>query len=71
MATHYFSRSRGEADIGGSEPMLDSDANDDALARRPQLAAALHEAKRRKCSIVVAKLDRLSRDVHFISGLMT
>jgi DNA invertase Pin-like site-specific DNA recombinase len=25
----------------------------DALARRPQLAAALHEAKRRKCSIVM------------------
>src|SRR5215831_17799128 len=43
----------------------------DALDRRPQLAAALAEAKRRKCSIVVAKLDRLSRDVHFISGLMT
>jgi DNA invertase Pin-like site-specific DNA recombinase len=43
----------------------------DALERRPQLAAALTEAKRRKCSIVVAKLDRLSRDVHFISGLMT
>jgi DNA invertase Pin-like site-specific DNA recombinase len=43
----------------------------DALARRPQLAAALHEAKRRKCSIVIAKLDRLSRDVHFIRGLMT
>ena len=35
------------------------------------LAAALHEAKRRKCSIVIAKLDRLSRDVHFIRGLMT
>jgi DNA invertase Pin-like site-specific DNA recombinase len=43
----------------------------DALERRPQLAAAPAEAKRRKCSIVVAKLDRLSRDVHFISGLMT
>jgi DNA invertase Pin-like site-specific DNA recombinase len=42
-----------------------------ALERRPQLAAALAEARRRKCSIVVAKLDRLSRDVHFISGLMT
>jgi len=41
-----------------------------ALDRRPQLAAALAEAKQRKCSIVVAKLDRLSRDVHFISGLM-
>jgi DNA invertase Pin-like site-specific DNA recombinase len=44
----------------------------DALDRRPQLAAALAEAKRRgaQCPIVVAKLDRLSRDVAFISGLM-
>ena len=41
-----------------------------ALDRRPQLAVALAEAKRRKCPIVVAKLDRLSRDVAFISGLM-
>ena len=38
--------------------------------RRPQLAAALAEAKRLKCAVAVAKLDRLSRDVHFISGLM-
>jgi len=42
----------------------------DALDRRPQLAAALAEARRRRCSVGVAKLDRLSRDVHFISGLM-
>jgi DNA invertase Pin-like site-specific DNA recombinase len=42
----------------------------DALERRPQLAAALAQARRRRCSIGVAKLDRLSRDVHFISGLM-
>jgi DNA invertase Pin-like site-specific DNA recombinase len=42
----------------------------DALDRRPQLAAALKEARRQRCSIAVAKLDRLSRDVHFISGLM-
>ena len=42
----------------------------DALNRRPQLAAALAEARRRKCAVAVAKLDRLSRDVHFISGLM-
>jgi DNA invertase Pin-like site-specific DNA recombinase len=27
-------------------------------------------ARKCKCSIAVAKLDRLSRDVHFISGLM-
>jgi len=43
----------------------------DALDRRPQLAAALAHARRVKCPIIVAKLDRLSRDVHFISGLMT
>ena len=42
----------------------------DAMCRRPQLAAALAEARRRKSPVIVAKLDRLSRDVHFISGLM-
>jgi DNA invertase Pin-like site-specific DNA recombinase len=42
----------------------------DALERRPQLAAALAEARRKRCAVVVAKLDRLSRDVHFVSGLM-
>jgi Resolvase, N terminal domain len=34
------------------------------------LVAALAAARRRKCAVVVAKLDRLSRDVAFISGLM-
>jgi DNA invertase Pin-like site-specific DNA recombinase len=42
----------------------------DALARRPQLRAALKAAKAAKCSVAVAKLDRLSRDVAFIAGLM-
>jgi DNA invertase Pin-like site-specific DNA recombinase len=42
----------------------------DALERRPQLAEALRTAKKHKAPIIVAKLDRLSRDVHFISGLM-
>jgi DNA invertase Pin-like site-specific DNA recombinase len=43
----------------------------DALDRRPQLAAALAHARKARASVLVAKLDRLSRDVHFISGLMT
>lgn len=42
----------------------------DALSLRPELAAALKEARKHKAPVVVAKLDRLSRDVHFISGLM-
>ena len=43
----------------------------DALDRRPQLSAALKAARKHKAPIIVAKLDRLSRDVHFISGLMS
>jgi DNA invertase Pin-like site-specific DNA recombinase len=42
----------------------------DALERRPQPAAALAAARKAKAAVVVAKLDRLSRDVAFISGLM-
>jgi DNA invertase Pin-like site-specific DNA recombinase len=42
-----------------------------ALERRPKLAAAVKHARKLKGPVVVAKLDRLSRDVNFISGLMT
>ena len=42
----------------------------DALERRPELAKALKVAGKDKCAVIVAKLDRLSRDVAFIAGLM-
>jgi DNA invertase Pin-like site-specific DNA recombinase len=42
----------------------------DALDKRPQLKAALAAAKELGCPVIVAKLDRLSRDVAFIAGLM-
>ena len=42
----------------------------DALDRRPQLAAALAAARSAKGCVLVSKLDRLSRDVAFVSGLM-
>lgn len=48
----------------------ESGKGSDALARRPQLAGALKAARKAKGPVLVAKLDRLSRDVHFISGLM-
>lgn len=37
---------------------------------RPQLDAALKAAKKAKAVLVISTLDRLGRDVHFISGLM-
>jgi DNA invertase Pin-like site-specific DNA recombinase len=49
---------------------VESGKGADALERRPQLAAALATARKRRCSVAVAKLDRLSRDVAFISSLM-
>ncbi|WP_408872875.1 recombinase family protein [Gluconobacter roseus] len=42
----------------------------DALSRRPVLAETLRKAKALGCPVIVAKLDRLSRDVAFIAGLM-
>lgn len=43
----------------------------DALERRPKLKAALAEARSLGCPVLVAKLDRLSRDVAFVAGLMS
>ncbi len=42
----------------------------DALDRPPRLKAALAAARKIRCHLAVAKLDRLSRDVHFISALI-
>lgn len=42
----------------------------DALDKRPQLAKALAHAKKENAHLIVAKLDRLSRNVAFISSLM-
>src|SRR6202051_1034902 len=37
---------------------------------RPALAEALRLCRKHKAVLVIAKLDRLARNVHFISGLM-
>jgi hypothetical protein len=42
----------------------------DALSAPESFNAALATAKAAKCSVLVAKLDRLSRDVAFVAGLM-
>jgi DNA invertase Pin-like site-specific DNA recombinase len=37
---------------------------------RPELTEAVTNCKRHKATLVIAKLDRLARNVHFVSGLM-
>lgn len=41
-----------------------------ALDRRPELRAALALCKKRGATLIIAKLDRLARNVHFVSGLI-
>jgi DNA invertase Pin-like site-specific DNA recombinase len=58
-------------EVVGEYVEIETGKGADALERRPQLTAALNAARKRRGAVVVAKLDRLSRDVHFISGLMS
>jgi DNA invertase Pin-like site-specific DNA recombinase len=68
-AVHRFARTEGLALIG-EHVEVETGKGADALDRRPMLRDALAQAKKAKAAVVVAKLDRLSRDVAFISGLM-
>ena len=56
--------------IAGEYIEVETGKGADALDRRPELKAALAAARRIRAPIIVAKLDRLSRDVAFIAGLM-
>jgi DNA invertase Pin-like site-specific DNA recombinase len=56
--------------IAGEYLEVETGKGSDALDRRPQLKAALIAARKIKAPIIVAKLDRLSRDVAFVAGLM-
>ena len=38
--------------------------------KRPQLASAIASSKKHKATLIIAKLDRLSRNVAFVSALM-
>ena len=64
QAVHGFLQGRGELVASFTE--VESGKRND----RPEIAAALAACRKHKAVLVIAKLDRLARNVHFISGLM-
>lgn len=60
----------GNWEVVGEYTEVETGKGSNALSRRPQLAAALALCKKTGARLLVAKLDRLARNVHFISGLM-
>src|SRR5262245_43430803 len=56
--------------VAGEFTEVETGKGADALERRPIFAQALQKARKLRAPVVVAKLDRLSRDVAFIATLM-
>ena len=64
QAVRSFLQGRGE--LVASFVKIESGKRND----RPEIAAALDACRKQKAVLIIAKLDRLARNVHFISGLM-
>jgi DNA invertase Pin-like site-specific DNA recombinase len=60
----------GRGEVIGEYTEVETGKGGDALAKRPQLAAALALCKKSGATLAIAKLDRLSRSLLFIATLM-
>jgi DNA invertase Pin-like site-specific DNA recombinase len=58
------------ANLIGEFTEVETGKGSNALDKRPQLRAALALCKRERAVLLIAKLDRLARNVHFVSGLL-
>ena len=65
QAVNVFLHGHGELIIESFTEVESGRKND-----RPMLVAALDACRKYKAVLIIAKLDRLARNVHFISGLM-
>lgn len=56
--------------VGGTVFAEFEEVESGTIDDRPQLVAALRQCRTQKAMLVIAKLDRLARSVHFISDLL-
>lgn len=62
-----------EAYVAGARRMVAAEFVEIESGRKrdlPQLAVALAAARAHRAVLVIARLDRLARNVHFVSGMM-
>jgi DNA invertase Pin-like site-specific DNA recombinase len=64
----YLAKSAGTALASFTE--VETGKGSNALEKRPQLRLALETCKKTGATLLIAKLDRLARNVHFVSGLL-
>ena len=60
----------GDGELLSDYVEIETGKGSDALDRRPQLKAAMSVCKKQKATLIIAKLDRLARNNHFVSGLL-
>ncbi|WP_250517984.1 recombinase family protein, partial [Caballeronia sp. ATUFL_M1_KS5A] len=59
-----------DGELIGEFTEMETGKGSNALTRRAELRAALELCRKKRARLVIAKLDRLARNVHFVSGLM-
>lgn len=57
-------------ELVGEFQEVETGKGSNALAKRPQLREALAMCRKAGAVLIIAKLDRLARNVHFVSGLL-
>ncbi len=59
-----------QGELCGEFSEVETGKGANALDKRPELRAALALCRKSGATLIIAKLDRLARNVHFVSGLL-
>jgi DNA invertase Pin-like site-specific DNA recombinase len=60
----------GQWELIGEFVEVETGKGANALDKRPKLRAALEVCRKQGATLIIAKLDRLARNVHFVTGLL-